>query len=360
MEKSLAEVFPPGDYLSEELEQRHWSQSEFAEILGRPAQFVSEIISGKKEITRESAAQIGAALDTSAEVWLNLQNSYLLWRQAQNGDTQLQLDDVRRRARLNARAPVAVLKKRGLIQGETLDELEEAIRSLLESPDLDEEATFSAAARRANNDVPLTPTQVAWLASSRRLARALKVKRYDQTALSKLAEKLSRSLSDPAQFEKLPAMFAAVGVRIVYLEAFPGSKMNGASFLLDDDPNKPVIALSGRGKRFDIVLFTLLHEIAHLVHGDVEPGKVVVDDELLTLGDEKSANRQAGKWAVPGKLGSPPKPVRQQWISDEADRLGIHPIVIIGQLQASKELDWRTQLVKNAPTVTAQLATWNH
>lgn len=32
------------------------------------------LLSGKKEITRESAGQIGAALGTSAEFWLNLQD----------------------------------------------------------------------------------------------------------------------------------------------------------------------------------------------------------------------------------------------------------------------------------------------
>ena len=66
-----AEVFPAGEYLADELDARGWTQADFAEVLGRPAQFVSEIISGKKEITRESAAQIAAALGTSAEFWLN-------------------------------------------------------------------------------------------------------------------------------------------------------------------------------------------------------------------------------------------------------------------------------------------------
>lgn len=68
-----AEVFPAGEFLADELEARGWTQAEFAAILDRPAQFVSEIISGKKEITRESATQIGAALGTSAEMWLSLE-----------------------------------------------------------------------------------------------------------------------------------------------------------------------------------------------------------------------------------------------------------------------------------------------
>lgn len=68
----------PGEILADELDARGWTQVDFAEVLGRPEQFVSEIISGKKEITHESADQIGAALGTSAEFWLNLQNSSLL------------------------------------------------------------------------------------------------------------------------------------------------------------------------------------------------------------------------------------------------------------------------------------------
>ena len=73
-----AEVFPPGDFLREELEARGWSQVEFAEILGRPLKLVNEIIVGKKRITPETAKELGAALGTSAELWLNLEVAYRL------------------------------------------------------------------------------------------------------------------------------------------------------------------------------------------------------------------------------------------------------------------------------------------
>lgn len=80
-----AEAYSVGEVLADELDARGWNQEDFAEVLGRPARFVSEIISGKKEITRLSATQIGAALGTSAEFWLHLQGSYLLWKQSQGG-----------------------------------------------------------------------------------------------------------------------------------------------------------------------------------------------------------------------------------------------------------------------------------
>ena len=35
-----AELFPAGEILADELDARGWTQADFAEVLGRPAQFV--------------------------------------------------------------------------------------------------------------------------------------------------------------------------------------------------------------------------------------------------------------------------------------------------------------------------------
>lgn len=47
--------------------------------MGRPTRFVEELISGERKLTRESAELVGAALGTSAELWLNLQDTYRAW-----------------------------------------------------------------------------------------------------------------------------------------------------------------------------------------------------------------------------------------------------------------------------------------
>lgn len=72
MNTIMADLSSVGEILADELDARGWTHTDFAEILGHPTQFVSEIISGEKEITHESASQIGAALGTSTEFWLNL------------------------------------------------------------------------------------------------------------------------------------------------------------------------------------------------------------------------------------------------------------------------------------------------
>ena len=359
MAPELVEAFPPGDFLAEELEARHWSQSDFAQILGRPAQFVSEIIAGKKEITRESAAQIGAALDTGPEYWLNLQNSYLLWNQAQNDATRKDLDDVRLRARMNELAPVSLLLKRGILTGRSLTQQANELVDLFQIDHIEDTPSFLAAARRSNRDEEPTPTQKAWLACARKYAQNIQASEYDPVGLTNLAERLSRLVADPENFATLPGEFAAVGVRLVYVEAFPGSKLNGASFLLDGDTQQPVIALSGRGKRLDVVLFTLLHEVAHIVLGHVTHERLVIDEDSSDEPAEIAADEKAGQWQIPGGLPTPPAAVRRGWIESNAQRIGIHPVVVLGRLQRDKALDYRTALAKGAPTVSAHLEHWS-
>jgi HTH-type transcriptional regulator/antitoxin HigA len=74
-----AEVFPPGEYLRDELSERGWTQSQFARIIGRPIQLVNGIINNKSAITAQTAKEIAAAFGTSPELWMNLQGAYDLF-----------------------------------------------------------------------------------------------------------------------------------------------------------------------------------------------------------------------------------------------------------------------------------------
>src|SRR3546814_19993381 len=71
---TAAEIFPPGEFLKDELEARGWSQTELAEIIGRPTRLITEIIAGKRTITPETAIQLGDSLGTGPEPWMNLES----------------------------------------------------------------------------------------------------------------------------------------------------------------------------------------------------------------------------------------------------------------------------------------------
>lgn len=357
MSAVLAEVFPVGEVLSEELEARGWTQAEFADVLNRPAQFVSEIIAGRKEITRESASQIAAALGTSPEFWLSMQDKYHLWRQAQDERAQGQLGDVRLRARLKELAPIPILVKRGFIASTTPAEQASELQTLYGMSSLEDDPAILVAARRSKAAEQVSSTQVAWVACVRSVAAQRKSEKFNPTELSRLAGELTRIVKAPKDLAKLPALFAAVGVRLVFVEAFPGSKMDGCSFNLD---GAPVIGISGRGRRLDKVLFTLLHEIAHVIRGDLDGENVIIDDAGggPTLGDEEAADSLAATWALPKELPAIPERITQGWIMATAEDQGVHPIVLIGRLQRLRRIPWRTTLVRNAPSVLEELAAW--
>ena len=356
MSTGPAEAFPAGEHLVEELDARGWTQAEFAEILGRPPQVISEIVSGKKEITRESAAQIAAALGPSPQYWLNYQDQYHLWKQAQNASTRKQLDEVRLRARLIQLAPLAVLRKRGVITATTVQGQADQLCRLLGIDSVDQDPHLPMAARRSNVVENMSPTQVAWLACVRQQAEQHRVSDYSPNALIALAEELSRLVREPDAFAGLPALFADTGVRLVHVEAFPSSKIDGASY---DVNGTPVIGLSGRGHRLDKVLFTLLHEVAHVVLNHIADGWILDEGDVEGRREqEQAADRQARDWVLPGPLPAAPERISQNWLSRAATSLGVHPIVVVGRLQNDGVLNWRSLLAKDAPTVTAYLHSW--
>ncbi len=352
-----AEVFPAGEHLADELDARGWTQADFAEVLGRPAQFVSEIISGKKEITRESAAQIAAALGTSAEFWLNLQDSYLLWKQSKDVHARESLDAVKTRGHLRGLAPMSLLTKRGYVKSTDLEGQSREVLDLFGMQSFDDSPAIRFAARRSNVDEKVTVLQRAWVACVNVSASALEVAPYDRDALENLAHRLSSMARDPGTFADFQSLFAEVGVKLVYIEAFPGGKLDGCAMLVD---GTPVIGVSGRGKRLDIVLFTILHEVAHVLLGHLVDGGEAIVDDLSSEGPdtEDAADQRAGELAISRALPVVPERVSAPWVREQADKLDVHPITLIGRLQKEGSVSWKTTLVRDAPIVTEQLERW--
>src|ERR1700752_2554645 len=108
--RTPAEVFPPGEFLREELEARGWTQQELADILDRPPRLISEIIAAKRAITPETAKGFADAFGTAAEYWLNLESQYQLSKLQRTGEA------VAKKARLYTSYPVREMVRRGWIQ----------------------------------------------------------------------------------------------------------------------------------------------------------------------------------------------------------------------------------------------------
>jgi HTH-type transcriptional regulator/antitoxin HigA len=334
-----AEAFPPGEFLRDELAERGWAEGEFAEIIGRPVQAVSEILNGKKEITAETAVAIGAALGTTAEMWLNLQAVYRLHQVRAQRATDVK--PVERRARLRELVPVRELQKRGWLPGGSdLDELEAAVRDLLGLGSINDEPRLAIAARRANRAERFTPQQVAWVSRVEKLGANRASGHYDPEALAELAAGLVRRLEGPEDLRHLGRWLAECGVALVVELPLQNSKMDGMASLVT---GAPVIGLSTRGDRMDGFVFTLLHEIAHLVLGHVSADRLAIDEDLDPNGNsenERAANDAAASWIFksPPRLATPPTP---RALVEAAEAQNVHVCFLIGRLQNQGLLDWK-------------------
>jgi len=68
----------PGEILADELEEINISAAELARLLAVPANRISQILAGKRGITADTALRLAQYFGTSAEFWMNLQQTYEL------------------------------------------------------------------------------------------------------------------------------------------------------------------------------------------------------------------------------------------------------------------------------------------
>jgi addiction module HigA family antidote len=77
-DKAMRTPIHPGEILADELEEIGVSATELARLLEVPANRISQILSGKRAITADTALRLGQYFGTSADLWLNLQKQYEL------------------------------------------------------------------------------------------------------------------------------------------------------------------------------------------------------------------------------------------------------------------------------------------
>ena len=74
----LKRVVHPGAILKDELEERGASPASFARQIDVPTNRISQILSGKRAVTGDSALRFGHWFGMDPQFWLNLQAQYEL------------------------------------------------------------------------------------------------------------------------------------------------------------------------------------------------------------------------------------------------------------------------------------------
>ncbi len=336
-----------------ELDLRGWAQADLARVLGWPVQAVSEIMQGKRRVDPEMALDLEQLTTRPAEEWLAIQAEQDLREVRRKAEQTQRLGLIAARAQAEDLVPVRELVRRGVLPPtDPARQVEEARRLLGDDP------TFGASAKRSRAAEPFTRTQTAWIALARREARSLAVAEYDEPEFATIARRLPHAVTTPEGVAGLPAVFAAAGVALVHVKPLPGGRIDGVSLQLD---GHPLIAVSGRGKRLDKVLFALLHECAHVLSGHWRQAPRIHEgtDERV-VGDlevEEEMNDLAASWAFPEGLHLS-GPLTKQTIAELAAAHAVAPAVVVGHLQHRRVLEWSSALGRGLPSAEEALMSW--
>jgi len=331
-----AEIFPPGEFLKDELDTRNWTQTEFAEIIGRPLRLVNDIITGKKSITPETAIQLSESLGTSPELWMNLESQFQLSK-VRTSDSA-----IKRKAALHEKFPVREMTKRGWIdETDNIDVLEKQCIDYFEINDVTQSPMLLHAAKKTSySDISIL--QLSWLFRAKKIARTQIIQRFSKKALAKNLDELKNLMSAPEEARHVTRILNNCGIRFVIVEAFPGSKIDGACFWLS--ATEPVIAMSTRLDRIDNFWFVLRHEIEHVIQGDGKNGQPLIDENVGDQSIEELpnieivANNAASEFCISKvDLENYISRVNPYYFSNKrvlgfAARLSLHPGIVVGQL----------------------------
>lgn len=340
------QVDHPGTFIEEELDARNWAQADLAYILGMDVSQLNKLIKGSTSITPDTAVALGDAFDMPPDFFMNLQKMYDL-QKARSADP-----GVKTRASWLSKFPVREMIKRRWLEESEADLLDLQMMRFFDVNRVEDiplvgcEAVAHAAKKTGYDEI--TGTQMVWLHRVRKIAARADAPAYNREGLIDALPDVRAHMLDADDFGEIPSLLLRCGVRVVFVEPLPGSKIDGVCTWLGD---QPVIGLSLRLNRPDNLCFVLRHEIEHVIQED---GKATAythvdvfdpDRDASNLPDEeRHADAVAAEFLVPQDKLASFMLRKGKWISETdvlafAARHNIHPAVVIGQIQHRRRND---------------------
>jgi HTH-type transcriptional regulator/antitoxin HigA len=365
--EQLAETFSPGESVMEELEERGWSQRDLAAIMGVQPSVVNGIVKGTKPISLDLAQNLAAAFGTSAQYWINMDTAYRLKLSSQpHIATSV-------RSELYEAAPVNEMIKRGWIESaQDVEVLRSRVEDFFDRPLKELESDLELCAARQGTDYQKqTPSQRAWIRRVRVLAKAVQATPFTGTSVDIVLEKLRPLMSHAEEARHVPRVMAECGIRFLIVEHLPQTRIDGVCLWLDE--NRPVIALSMRYDRLDYFWFTVMHELGHVAKRD---GFSMVLPDIDLVGEKAALTNQKPEFEQAADGFASEHMIKESEmdnfivrvrplfskvkIQGFALRQGVHPAIVIGQLQHKGAIHWshsREFLVKVRDIITSSTLT---
>lgn len=316
----------PIDAIRFRMEEQGLKQRDLIPYIGSKSK-VSEVLSGKRNLTMKMVRALHEGLDIPLEV---------LTKSPEQNDVDTSDIDWKR-------FPVREMVKRGWIKAtaqeirEQADELAKIFFAQLGSPYIRE--AFCRRTLRGKYGGNLDKYALhAWMARVLIMAKAKRpAKKYIENTVD---NNFMNNVARLSYFEKGPLLaqefLAKHGVVLIIEPHLPKTKLDGASMLNDED--RPVIGLTLRHDRLDNFWFTLMHELAHVSLHLSDPNIAFIDDLDISDNDLKEieADTLANDIFIPPSEWRRSDAYRQKnpsAIERSAIKYNVHSAVIAGRIR---------------------------
>lgn len=323
-------AIPPGETLKEIINEMDMSQKELAARLGISEKHLTQVISGRVEISRDLADRLETVLGLDAMFWLDLENEYRETLKKLNPPSIIENEE--EIARL---IPYNELVKQGfVIATKKVQEKVVNLRHFFGISNLNNIPKVNVAYRKASNIKENKYSLAAWIRIAEIQSQNIETQKFSKNKLIEALPKIRNLTNDEsgAFLQELVDILSSCGIALVIANHLSGTGVHGVTFL-NSKRNKLIIQLSVRGKFADKFWFTLFHEIGHIVYDTTGEFSYIDCDENT----EKEVDILAREILIPQE--------RYNYfiencnyynlnvIKQFAKDLGIHPCIIVGRLK---------------------------
>ncbi|MDD3308291.1 MAG: ImmA/IrrE family metallo-endopeptidase [Acetobacterium sp.] len=326
-------IIPPGETIKELLEDRGMTQEELAIRLDMSTKHVSQMITGKKPISYQTALKFESVFNVPASFWNNLERMY-----REKIVKCEQSNQIAEEISILKEIPFKQLVEYGYIKpvSSSKDKVLAArsflgVSNLLCVDTLMEQLAF----RKSDKAKYSIYALASWVRMCEIETSKIEVNKFNKEKLKKyLAEVKSLIGTAPNVFiPRLIEIFADCGIAFSLLRHLTKAPVQGMTRHLKE---RVILGMTIRGKSADIFWFSLFHEIGHiLLHSkkdifiDLETGNHDCQKEI-------EANEFAAKTLIPEVEYENFKEMRSFSVTNVkafSERVGIHPCIIVGRLQ---------------------------
>ncbi|MGV9722818.1 HigA family addiction module antitoxin [Nocardia beijingensis] len=340
----------PGEYLEEWIDEQGLSQQHVADRLGCSRKQVNEIVNGRAPITSDTALRLERVVGIPADSWLRYEAAYRadLARLADQENLAAHVDEIDPNAISYLRklgATTATRKAPGTLVSDFLAFHRcgtwEAYTHLHETASTGDYALAALTESKAtiHQTVLTTWLRAGELAEPFERGRGY---RYDPQRLRRALPRLRARAATPdaMMLADIATMLAEVGVVFMVVEPPTKFPLHGMTRWIDK--RVPVIQQTGRWGKDGFVIWTLFHELGHVLN---DPRGEMHLEYTTEKKRNSAAETAANKFAMEvlfGDAGITPFEgmTRDREIAAMAARIGVAPGVAVHQLHRCRLLHY--------------------